>query len=535
MAQSINYQWAKGIGNSGSEAGYCIKEDFSGNVYVCGKFRLTVDFDPSAGIANLTSNGNEDFFLAKYNSSGNYVWAKSIGGTGSESAQSIAIDNAGNILVTGYFFYTVDFDPSVGLANMTSVGASDFFIAKYDNNGNYVWSKSAGLVNGDGGYSITLDLVGNAYTTGNSNGGDIFIRKYDIGGTLQWEKMISGAYSENGECIVYNNGNIYLTGYFRGIVDFDPSASTANLATTSGIDGDVFIASYDTNGNYNWAKSFGSASANDYGHSVAVDGLGDLYICGDYRSTVDFDPSGGISNLTSLGGSDMFITKFTPTGTFIWAKSIGGVNNDTGLGLAIDNSNNVYVTGWFYETVDFDPSAAGVATITSTGMGDLYIAKYDLNGNYLLAVNMGGTASEQGNSIALNNTTIYLTGSFQSNSCDFDPSNGVAAVTNSFAPTDEIFICKYTQTTATKINENTFNEETIQIYPNPVINDVNILSSSEIVKVEVINLLGEVVLKKDLSPIKEASVDIHLIDGGYYFIRIYTQDSGVTIKKIMKY
>ncbi|MBI2967709.1 MAG: SBBP repeat-containing protein [Bacteroidetes bacterium] len=186
-----NYQWTKSIGSTGYDFGSSVAIDAGGNAFITGYFSGTADFDPSAGTANLTSVGGYDIFFAKYDSNGNYLWAKSIGSSGNDKGKGIAVDGSGNTYITGYFTGTADFDPSAGTANLTSVGFYDIFFAKYDSNGNYLWAKSIGSSVTDYGYSIAIDAGGNA-------------------------------------CI---------TGSFTGTADFDPSAGTANLTPVGIYDG----------------------------------------------------------------------------------------------------------------------------------------------------------------------------------------------------------------------------------------------------------------------------------------------------------
>jgi phage-related tail fiber protein len=273
FANAQSYQWAKGIGGTGYE--YCNHAviDGSGNLYMTGSFTSTADFNPGTGTANLTSVGQEDIFIAKYDANGNYLWAKRIGSTNPDMGYGIAVDGAGNCYVTGTFELTVDFDPGAGTANLTSGGQEDIFIAKYDANGNYIWAKSMGSSGQDYGNCIILD----------------------------------------------GTGNCYLTGYFQGTVDFDPGVGTANLISNSGSN-DIFFAKYDASGNYIWAKSIGSNNP-DNGYGIAVDGTGNLYITGSFSSTADFDPGAGTANLTSNSSAcDIFFAKYDASGNYIWAK-----------------------------------------------------------------------------------------------------------------------------------------------------------------------------------------------------------------------
>ena len=138
-------QWARSVGGSSNDYGRNIAVDASGNVYVTGDFYLGVDFDPGSGTTNLSAADAQNVFFAKYNSSGELVWAKSVGGSSSATGRSIAVDGSENVYVTGYFYETtVDFDPGSGTTNLTPAGRDDVFFAKYNSSGELVWTTEAG-------------------------------------------------------------------------------------------------------------------------------------------------------------------------------------------------------------------------------------------------------------------------------------------------------------------------------------------------------------------------------------------------------
>ena len=138
------FQSAKQMGGTGSDYGNSIVLDGSGNVYTTGFFEAAVDFDPGVGVANLTSTGAWDVFINKLDASGNFLWAKKLGGVGNDVAYSIALDGSGNIYTTGFFEGTADFDPGIGVVNLTSAGGWGIFISKLDASGNFLWAKQLG-------------------------------------------------------------------------------------------------------------------------------------------------------------------------------------------------------------------------------------------------------------------------------------------------------------------------------------------------------------------------------------------------------
>jgi len=330
QAQDHNFEWAKSMGGLDQDHGNSITTDASGNVYVTGEYYGTVDFDPDSGTFNLTSNGFKDVFIQKLSADGNLIWAKSIGGIFNDVGNSIITDVMGNMYVSGSYTDTVDFDPGVSSFNLISNGSIDAFILKLDSGGNFIWAKSMGGISTDNGYSITSD------------------------------------------------GNLYLTGSFKDTVDFDPGVGIFNLISNG--NNDVFIQKLDANGNFIWAKSFGAASG-EAGFSIALDDSANVYVTGVFQSIVDFDPGVGIFNLTSNGSTDIFIQKLDSSGTFVWARSMGGGLGDAGYSITSDG--NVYVIGYFQGTVDFDPGV-GIFNLTSNGSTDIFIQKLNAAGNLIL-------------------------------------------------------------------------------------------------------------------------------------------------------
>jgi hypothetical protein len=235
--------------------------DSQGNVYISGNFGRTADFDPGPRTFNLTAAGGLDVFVCKLNTSGNFVWAKKLGGASSEDCSSMALDLQGNIYISGNFRGTADFDPGPNVFNLISAGANDIFAIKLDPLGRLFWAKQMGGLSSDGGASIAVDTSGNIYTTGN----------------------------------------------FGGTADFDPGPSTFNLST-SGISPDIFVSKLDASGNFLWAKQMGGRSG-ELAYSIALDGLGNIFTTGFFRDTADFDPGPSTFNLIPTGGEDMFISK----------------------------------------------------------------------------------------------------------------------------------------------------------------------------------------------------------------------------------
>ena len=267
FSQVINLEWAYSSGGNSYDNGRAIVSDASGSIYIIGTFQSTVDFDPSPAFFNLTSNGINDVFIKKMDINGVLIWAVSIGNTQDDYGHSIALDAAGNVYVTGTFEGTVDFDPGAGTANYTSNGLEDIFTLKLDANGNFVWANSFGGTMSDVSNSIALDGMDNVYTTGKfegtidldpsagtsnftSNGAsDIFVQKLDAAGSFIWANSIGGTLGDNSQSIDTDAaGNVFITGLYQGMVDFDPGVATFNV--TSAGDFDAFVQKMDPTGGF---------------------------------------------------------------------------------------------------------------------------------------------------------------------------------------------------------------------------------------------------------------------------------------------
>nr|WP_294862740.1 T9SS type A sorting domain-containing protein [uncultured Fluviicola sp.] len=442
--QAQNYEWARSAGGTADEEGFSITVDASGNTYTIGYFKGTADFDPGVGISNLTSLGIRDVFVQKIDPSGNFLWAKSFGGTGNELGYSIVTDPSGNVYFTGIFEGTVDFNGGPGTANVTVVGAQDVFVEKMDGAGNFIWVKTFGGMSSEMVHSISLDALGNIYTTGFYSGSvdfdpgagvttlpffgaqDAYVHKMDASGNFLWARTFGGSSGDGGDAIhVDNMGNVYTTGYFQGTVDFDSGAGTANLTSAGGTE--TFILKLDASGNYLWAKSYGGP-LNDFVTSIRTDASGNIYSGGYFFETIDFDPGPGTVNLTATGtnlAQDAYLQKLDASGNFLWVKSFGGTASDAIQSIGIDNSGNIYTSGNFADTVDFDPGAGSVIAI-SAGGADIFIHKLDASGNFLWVRTLGETGADLSHGLALDNSGhIHTTGYFQ-DTLDFDPGVGTA-------------------------------------------------------------------------------------------------------------
>lgn len=389
FAQELPYAWQYSILPVGVVSGnfpaYQIQEtyvDVSGDTYVTGYFRGTSDFDPGPGTTNLTSFNPTvyDAFLAKYNASGNLIYAKIISGGGDKRSNTIALTSNGKVLIAGYFFNDANFDPGATDFTLFSNGGSDAFIARYD-------------------------AASGEFETASSFGG---------GGNDAVSKLMLNTAND-----------YYVSGYFSGITDFDISAGVVELTAITAQD--RFLAKYDVNLALQWAHGLPSLFVSN----IVVDATG-VIATGNFNAATDMDPGPAVLTKTPAGSSDIWVSKFDTDGNLLWNQVIGGVGFENAFDIAIDASSNIYLAGNFAQTVDFDPSAA-TQNVTSNGnSADAFVAKYDALGNFVWVRSWGGNRAENAFSLAaLQNNTLVIGGSFASASFDADPGAGTFTLTNS--------------------------------------------------------------------------------------------------------
>jgi len=285
---------------------WSITVDTIGNCCLTGMYRYTIDF---GSYSLMSVDWGQDIFIAKIDTNGNWLWAKSAGGTGSDCGQGIVTDNSGNIYVTGWFYETATF----GSYSLTG-GGLDIFVAKMDTNGNWLWINSAGGSSSETPSDITHDNQGNLYITGrfygsanfgsfsiinNDNEAKVFVSKLTDNGVWQWASQSEGTYSVASGLCVDNLQHCIIIGMFREVMSLDSFSVISNGET------DIFIAKIDSNGEWLWVKSTGAENF-DYGYSVSIDEDGSTYAFGRFSGEVYFDTTLLTSNINE---HDIFVAK----------------------------------------------------------------------------------------------------------------------------------------------------------------------------------------------------------------------------------
>ncbi len=447
--QHLNFDWAKSFGDSASNV--ASKVDVLGNIYIIGIFEGTIDIDPGVGTFPLTSNGDDDIYILKLDPTGNFVWAKNIGGAGQDAPTDLEIDNSGNIYLGFAVTGTVDCDPNVGVANFTgnsTYGTSVFQnsqlkpVLKLNASGDFLWLKALG------GQSIALDGFGNLYTTStfigtvdadpgvgitaiSAPGGADFtavVSKFDTAGNLNWARAFD--YASALSLTTDASGNLYISGQFISTTDFDPSANNTSLTATSSWD--VYVLKLNASGDFQFVKSIEAVSplviGRAYCNDIKVDANENIYIAGLFSDTFDFDPGLGQQILTTTHNNDIdgYILKLDANGQFSWVHKIsdnavlGNIvdNKQDFRTITIDDLGNIYAFGYFQQTVDFDPSPSTHNLLASNGY--LCIVKYNGLGDLIYAKQIDGSVYS-GNFVSIaGQNSMLLSGGFNG-TADFNP------------------------------------------------------------------------------------------------------------------
>jgi hypothetical protein len=377
------------IGGSGSDEGYAMALDGSGNAYVTGRTSST-DYDVTPGAFQTTNEGVWNVFVTKLNATGTaLVYSTYIGGSGTDMGYAIAVDGSGNAYVTG-FTDSPDYDVTPGAFQTTGGGGWDVFVTKLNATGTaLVYSTYIGGSGGDYGHAIAVDGSGNAYVTGytgstnydvttgafqTTNGGsrDVFVTKLNATGTaLVYSTYIGGSGDERGYAIaVDGSGYAYVTGETTS-----PSypVTPGAFQTTNGGEGDVFVTKLNATGTALVYSTYIGGSGDDRGNAIAVDGSGNAYVTG-YTYSPDYDVTPGAFQTTNEGGRDVFVTKLNATGTaLVYSTYIGGSGDERGYAIAVDGSGYAYVTGWTFST-NYDVTPGAFQT-TKGGEGDVFVTK----------------------------------------------------------------------------------------------------------------------------------------------------------------
>ena len=544
FAQAPDWLWADKGNCTKEDKGAALAVDAAGNAYVTGSFIDSISFS-STTLYATGPYGFSDMFIAKWNSSGQFQWAKSGGGLMKDEGVGIDVDKSGNIYVTGYFQDTASFET----LTVISAGGEDIFLARYDSIGNLVWLKRAGGIYNDHPSSkvsggLVVDREGHVIVSGryddvavspppvnqtcmfdtiimsSMGAGDGFVAKYKPDGNVMW---VTGFNSSGDEVVqsvgVDTNGNIYAAGGFSSSVT--AGGTSVSSFSTGFMSGNVFVAKMDSQGSFFWMNaasgnnpSTGPAGGSISGAWIAVDKLGNSYLTGSYMHC---EMNFGQQQLPFDDQSEAFIAKYDPNGAFQWAKNVGGLSLDAGTGICTDPAGNVYVSGFFGAPL----GVFGSDTLMNNGGGDIFITSFTEAGNYRWTNIAGGTSPEIGYSIRYaQNHSLYLTGFFHSNTIAFSNST----LTNS--GNSDMFVGRLdVQTNKVPDRE----QVSINIFPNPNDGIFTISCPSSYSSVTVTDIHGKIVYSQQVQDSRvPRTILVPEVSNGVYFLHLAGERLNVT-------
>ena len=410
-----------GSGNVTDVAGVAI--DSSDNIYITGTSEGTNIFGK-----NVTSGTTRDIFVAKLNSSGVVKWVYTAGGTGADRGRKIALDSSGNIYVAGYYENTVDF----GGGNITSNGSWDAYLLKLNSSGTFQWVKSYGASSNDLGRDVAIDSNDNIYLTGNFRGtvdfggGDvssnpsanayIFLVKFNSSGVFQWVYTAGGTGVDDVRSLALDSSdNPYITGSFQSTVNFGGGNTTA--ANTN----DLFILKLNSSGAYQSIYT-SNIDTTQKAKGLFIDSSGNVYATGTFKNTVNF---GGGEVISS--DQDIYLLKLNSSLAFQWVKRFavdnGGLGTALGAAVTVDEDGNVYSVGQISGTYNL-----GGINQVSGGNKDAFIVKHDASGTFQWSKTLGGGSSmdsyDKAQDIVIDSNGFIITVGQISGNTDFSTVGG---------------------------------------------------------------------------------------------------------------
>jgi uncharacterized repeat protein (TIGR01451 family) len=363
--------WAVAMPDLVMPRGIYLMPDSAGGVYVAGNFFGTVDFDPGPATLNVTAIGTRDGFLFKLSPTGSFEWLKLFGGGGGTlTPLFLETDSTGNLLMTGEYEGTIDFDPSIAVANHTATAPQ----------------------------------------------ADAFAMKFTASGDLVWEKVFSCTQLSSGQSIRADaSGNVTLAGLFYASMDINPGPATSTVTTPPPGDIHTFLVNLDATGNYVWGKVFGAAYLSN--HVSSPDGK--QFLTGWFSDSVDVDAGAGVTKLYGPAGSvdASFLVAYDAAGNFLWGENVTSPTTTQGLQVELTNDGLLFNSGILSGTTDFAPGS-GVFSLSPTG-STIYLQVFDTAGNFVSASLLDGTGNFPTTMTMAQGQDILLGGWFAS--CDFDP------------------------------------------------------------------------------------------------------------------
>lgn len=541
-SQAQNFEWGYGTGSTEFDQNYDITVNELGEVIQIGYFSETVNFNPIGTDLIQTSNGASDFFIEKRAADGSLIWLKTIGGPGSDVAQSVETDSEGNIVVCGVFSSTTDFDPGEDVFNMSAGAGTSLFILKLTTDGEFIWANSiAGEITGYHGDIMAINAADEIIITGGFEGtvdfdpspedanqtvgeeySEIFIAKYNTNGEYLWANVIEGeGFKWVNEISLDHEGKIFLAGSYTNNIDLDPSDGT-DLYTNPSDGGNGFLVKLSADGSYEWGKVLTSYVFSQYSALKFNDDY--LVLSGTFSGTTDFDLGDETQNENSFGDVDAFIQKLDLNGELIWVNTYNSTTWQTAIsGLVINSFNDIIVSGSFGEEMNFNHE--GDSEIRTTPDVDAFVFQVSESGEFERIHIISGNFWQETAGLAISNADeIYVQGVLYEEVILADDEPTIPAV-----GWGDFFLMKLGEYASIDQSEI---DVPFQMYPNPA-NQFITVEKSVNQTLEIIDLNGKAAIHIPAGSENE-TVDIHSLSKGIYFVQV-SDKNAVKTKKLIVY
>lgn len=446
FGQNPGFNWVESRGTTGYQATLEVEMSTGGNTVWAGDFAGSIDFNTGPGTQILNAGMSQDVFITQLDSNGDFGWAVHLAsadtGIATIGVHGMARDAQGDLYLTGSFQGTVDVNTGPGTTHISSYLRNTAYLVKLGPAGNFLWARTFSGSGNSFGRAIRLFSNGDIALAGHFDGSidfdpgagsqvltsgpflDIFVLRLDANGNYTWAQRVGGSVHENlNDIVLDGNDDIYLTGYFGDVVDFDPGSGVFNLTANSVRE--TYLLKLDGNGAFVKAISFDSPGI-DIGYGLATDATGNVYLGAGFKDTTDFDPGPGTHILVPLAETNAFLGSYTSNLDFRWGHVIHGTHTNSLTTLRV-RGGALYCTGSFRDSVDFDPGPSA-AWHVSDGFGDGSILKFDLSGGFRWGAELDCQSSMTISDVAMGPDTSFWLAGRMSDTTDFDPGPAVTAV-----------------------------------------------------------------------------------------------------------
>jgi hypothetical protein len=531
FSQVTSSGWVTTIAGVDYQVPFDLKTDQHGNIYTIGTFSGLTDFDGSASTQNVNAGSDQDVFLTKHRPDGELQWVATFGGSSTDIGFGLDIDDSGNVYAVG------------------SEGEEDAFILKLDSSGVVQWVNRIGGSSVDEAKDVAVDHDGNIYVVGNfvgsvdldptsgtanfqatGGGPDGFIIKLTSEGEFLWAFDIGSSGNDHAEAVVVDGtNNVIIAGNFSAGPDFDPGPDMHTVSAGSG-SGDPFYLKLTPSGSFEWVTTFESTGY-VYAGDVDVDRHNNIVTHGFFTKNINPDPGNTATVIQSVHSEDSYTAKINSNGDVAWLNTISGSSLQFGFGVAVDPIDDVYATGYFWDTTDFDPGANELL-MTTYGGEEAYIVKYNSTDGQLAWVKRtGGLGGDSGYGIDINATgDILVAGSFWSDA-DLDPEpEGTLMVENKGSADVSIL---HIEQLITSINNEYAVPVDWKLFPNPSSGEVTISGIDQYpIRVSIMDLTGNKLYGPQLLTSEDVSLNVHQMPAGVYYIEIQSAQSSGAVKWI---